>query len=79
MGKFCHIKQIASDPGHNLTHLCIIKITVRQLLQMLKGILPHICLNSGSHDMSRISHIKRRHTVNDPQTKINQGNSDNHA
>ena len=74
MRKFSYIKQITCDPGHYLSDLCVVKIVIRQLLQVRKSILPHIRFDSRPHNMARISHVKAGHAVNNPQHKINHAN-----
>ena len=79
VGKLRHVKQIAGDPGHDLPYLGVVKIIVRQLLQVFKSVLPHIRLNSRPHHMACIRHVKAGHAVNDPQDKVQTSDSDHHT
>ena len=77
VGELRHIEQIAGDPGHDLSHLRIVEIIIRQLLQMFKRILTHIRLNGGAHHMACVRHIEAGQTVHNPEGKVEHTDAHN--
>ena len=53
--QFADLEQIIGDPGHELSHLLIVKKTKRELLIVLKNLVSHVIFHFGAHDVAIIS------------------------
>ncbi len=67
VGKLSNIKQVVCNTAHNLSHFCIVIISIGKLLQMIIGIAAHIRFYLCPHNMTHAGHIVAGKTVMKPR------------
>ena len=70
VGKLRHVKQVAGDAGHDLTHLGFVVIGKGQLLQMVEQIAAHVRFQLGPRHVAPVLHEVVGGGVDDPQQQI---------
>ena len=67
MGEFRYVEKVIRDPSHYLSDLGIGIVSIRELEEMGKGIIPHIGLDINAHDVAVCRHPEAGCGIDDPQ------------
>ena len=70
--EFRDIEQVAGQAGHQLADFCVVVVSERKVLEMVKEIPAHIGFDASAHKVAARLHIISAKRIDDPEEQIQQ-------